>query len=265
MNKYATALLLAAYITLSCSGARQKRSDSAGAGAPPALYTYKITGTYPHSTGDYTQGLFFHGGTLFESTGTYGDSRLKAYEPQSGRVLREQKLPEGFFGEGAAMVDSLIYVLTWQEGTAMVFDAGSFELLRKFRYRGEGWGLTTDGKLLYMSDGSARIQVLDPQNFSPVRSFEVRAGSTPVPLLNELEWIDGRIWANVYTSDVIVIIDPATGAVTGIADMRGLLPGEDRTPETDVLNGIAYDADSGRIVVTGKNWNKMFEIELIEK
>lgn len=190
---------------------------------------------------------------------------MKSTDLQTGRKLNEISLPRRYFGEGAALLDGLIYQLTWREGIAMVYDAVSFEKRSEFRYKGEGWGLTTDGKMLYMSDGSNRIYVLDPESFATIRTIEVHMGSSPVKYLNELEWIGSRIWANVYTTDQAVIIDPENGNVTGIIDLRGLLGPSDITPATDVLNGIAYDAQTGKIFVTGKNWNKIFEIEIIEK
>ena len=164
-----------------------------------------------------------------------------------------------------ALVGGELFQLTWQSNTAHVYDPEKRTGLRDHRYAGEGWGLTTDGEKLYMTDGTANLYTIDPATFRRERRTTVTLRGEPVELLNELEWIDGRIWANVYTTDQIVIIDPATGRVEGIVDLRGLLPDEDRTPGTDVLNGIAYDAATGRIFLTGKNWSKLFEIELVRQ
>lgn len=151
--------------------------------------------------------------------------------------------------------------MTWQEGRALLYDAATFRRIGEFRYPGEGWGLTTDGSVLYASDGTSRIRVLDPRDFSVKREIFVTAEGRAQEYLNELEWIGGELWANVYMTDLIVRIDPATGEVTGVIDLTGLLPEADRTPETDVLNGIAWDRETGRIFVTGKRWSKLFEIE----
>ena len=183
----------------------------------------------------------------------------------TGRTEVLFRLPRSEFGEGIALVGGELFQLTWQSNTAHVYDPEKRTGLRDHRYAGEGWGLTTDGEKLYMTDGTANLYTIDPATFRRERRTTVTLRGEPVELLNELEWIDGRIWANVYTTDQIVIIDPATGRVEGIVDLRGLLPDEDRTPGTDVLNGIAYDAATGRIFLTGKNWSKLFEIELVRQ
>ncbi len=256
---------------LSCAGKRANTSgrtpaaESSAGQSSPVTYTYEIKNIYPHSESDYTQGIFIHDSILYEGTGTYGGSVLRKTDLRSGRTLAEVSLPRSMFGEGIAMADGKIFQLTWLEGTAIVYDTQNLKKIGQFRYQGEGWGLTSDGRMLYMSDGSDRIYVTDPASFARTRTIRVRLGGSPVMYLNELEYIDGKIWANVYTTDSIVIIDPENGNVTGIIDMRGLLSPSDITPATDVLNGIAYDAAGGKILVTGKNWNKMFEIEPIRK
>ncbi len=236
-----------------------------GGGGEPVRYTYRVRGVYPHDTDAYTQGLFWLDGYLYEGTGRNGHSELRRVEPATGRVVQRAGLDKKYFGEGIACLDGKIYQLTWVAGRAFVYDAEQFRPMRSFVYDGEGWGLTTDGEYLYMSDGSDRIQVRDAENFGVVRTLEVRAGGRPVDMLNELEWIDGRIWANVYLTDRVAIIDPHTGEVTGEVDFGGLQTPADRTPDTDVFNGIAYDAATGDIYVTGKNWNKVYKVEIFEK
>lgn len=230
----------------------------------PRRYTYRIRNVYPHLTTSYTQGLQFIEGELWEGTGQNGRSVLQRTDLATGRAEVVARLPRDEFGEGIALLDTLVYQLTWTSNIAHLYDRRTGREVRRFRYSGEGWGLTTDGSSLYMSDGSARIHTIDPADFRRTKSVTVTCAGKPVRYLNELEWIDGRIWANVYTTDQIVIINPQNGVVEGIVDLTGLLPEEDYTPQTDVLNGIAYDADGGRIFVTGKNWNKLFEIEIIE-
>ncbi len=268
MNLHSITLLLIC-LMFSCSGAGRKtaalQSTAPQPHGTPTSYKYIIKNTYPHSEKDYTQGLLIHDSILYEGTGTYGGSKLRKTDLRTGRVMAEASLPRHMFGEGIAMLGGKIYQLTWQEERAIVYNAENLTKIKELRYSGEGWGLTSDGSNLYMSDGTDKIYVMDPATFARTRTIQVRIGSSPVRFLNELEWIDGRIWANVYTSDEIVIIDPVTGAVTGIIDMRGLLSKSDMTPDTDVLNGIAYDSLGGKILVTGKNWNKMFEIEPIRK
>jgi len=250
----------------SCGGstARNRRTKAAPAPAP-VEYSYVVRNVYPHPTTSYTQGLQYADGTLWEGTGLQGASALQRLDLETGRATVVARLPRAEFGEGIAVLGGRIYQLTWQSNTAHVYDAATGEKLRDFRYPGEGWGLTTDGEKLYMSDGSANIHTLDPETFRREKRVTVTCEGRPVGFINELEWIDGKIWANVYTTDRIVIVDPATGVVEGIVDLAGLLPDEERGPETDVLNGIAYDAEGRRIFVTGKNWPKLYEIEIRER
>ena len=258
---------LLAMTLAACSGRTKTLRTETPAATPaaPRTYTYRVIESYPHSTDSYTQGLLFADGVMWEGTGEYGHSRLQRIDLETGRADVVATLPRSEFGEGIALLDGKIYQLTWENNKAYVYDAATGRQLRTFAYAGEGWGLTTDGERLYLSDGTESIHVLDPETFRRERRITVTLEGEPVRFLNELEWIDGRIWANVYTTDQIVIIDPATGTVEGVVDLTGLLPQEDRTRQTDVLNGIAWDAAGGRIFVTGKNWPKLFEIEILPK
>ncbi len=260
--RYTITLLLCVVCLVSCGsrGAKKQRTAS-----PPTRYGYKIVASYPHDTGAYTQGLFWHEGTLYESTGEYGRSTLRRTELETGGSTREIALPDNFFGEGTAMANGKIYQLTWEEERCFVYDPDTFERSGEFGYRGEGWGLTTDGERLYMSDGTPNITVRNPVTFAAERTIVVRNEGVPVQWLNELEWIDGKIWANIFMKEEIVIIDPADGRVEGVVDFTGIFSEIAIDETTDVMNGIAYDADGGRIFVTGKNWNKLFEIEIVKK
>ncbi len=231
----------------------------------PVYYGYRVLETYPHARDAFTQGLFFDGGSLYESTGQYGRSSLRKVDLETGEVLQQTALPQSHFGEGAAMVDGDIFVLSWREGTALRFDATEFKLEGHYAYDGEGWGLTYDGDALVMSDGSAQLRFIDPLNFTETRRLDVTLRGEPLPQLNELEWIGGAIYANVWRTNAIVRIDPSTGIVNGIIDLRGLLQDEDIvTGETDVLNGVAWNGEDNVLYVTGKYWPKMFKIELVE-
>jgi glutamine cyclotransferase len=228
-------------------------------------YTYRVLHSYPHDAAAYTQGLFFKNGTLYESTGQYGTSELRIVDLESGTVNKRAPLEQRYFAEGATILGNLIYQLTWREGICFVYDAKTLAPLYQLRYSGEGWGLTDNSKLLIMSDGSSTIRFLEPQTLREVRRINVHNERGNVALLNELELIDAELWANVYTTNQILRIDTATGKVLGTIDMTGILPVMLRTKNTDVLNGIAYDAKRKRIFVTGKNWSRLFEIEVIEK
>ena len=227
-------------------------------------YRVKVEQVLPHDRSAYTQGLFFNGGKLFESTGQYGESSLREVELSSGKVLRRKNLDTRYFGEGSCIFNGRLYVLTWQEHKVLVFDPATFELLGQCGNTHEGWGLTTDGKRLFTSDGSSSIFIVDGESFAVKKEIKVKLDGKPVNYLNELEWIDGKIWANVYTQDYIVIIDPESGKVTGIIDCEGLLPDNLRNGSTDVLNGIALDGATGDIYLTGKYWPRMYRIKLEE-
>lgn len=232
---------------------------------PPVLYGHKVKAVYPHDKGAYTQGLLWYEGVLYESTGVLGQSSLRKVDLTTGQVLQNLNLPREYFGEGLVLLKDKFYQLTWQNNKALVYDRATFDKVGEFNYAGEGWGLATDGRWLYMSDGTEKIKVLDPATFKPLRTLEVYTDQSKILYINEMEWIGGELWANVYTTDKIVRIDPHTGAVTGVIDMSGLLSASDIGPETDVFNGIAYDAKGRRIFVTGKYWDKLFEVEIFKK
>lgn len=231
--------------------------------APATHYTYRVVNAYPHDRGAFTQGLVIEDGVLYEGTGLYGRSSLRKVDLDSGEVLQFRPLPEDYFGEGITVIGDRIYQLTWLSNIGFVYHRDSFELLKSFAYPTEGWGLTHDGQHLIMSDGTSRLFFLDPETLSEVRRIQVRDGGNPVVRLNELEYIDGTVYANIWQTDRIVMIDPESGRVTGHIDLSGLLSEEDRSQPVDVLNGIAYDREQGRLYVTGKLWPRLFQIELV--
>ena len=235
---------------------------SACSSSAPVHYRLKVVAEYDHDPAAYTQGLFFHGGELYESTGQCGQSSIRKVELESGKVLRKLDFARKYFGEGSVIFNDKLYMLTWTNRVAFTYDAASLKYLRTHSYPRDGWGLTTDGKSLIASDGTANLYFLDG-DFKLKRTLKVTMDGRPVRLLNELEWIDGRIWANVYTTDMIVIINPSSGAVEGVVDCSGLLPAKLRKPDTDVLNGIA--TLDGRIFLTGKNWPRLYEVEIVKK
>jgi glutaminyl-peptide cyclotransferase len=232
---------------------------------PTPSYTYKIVDAFPHDPEAYTQGLVYKDGFLYEGTGLNGRSSLRKVRLETGEVLQQISLPQEFFGEGIAILRDKVFQLTWKSQTAFVYDAHDFRRLRQFSYQGEGWGLTTNGLELFMSDGTSEIRVLDPATFREKRRIKVHDGATPVTQLNELEFVAGEILANIWQTDRIARISPRTGKVTGWIDLSGILsPLYRRTPDA-VLNGIAYDAKRKRLFVTGKLWPNFFEIQLIPK
>lgn len=268
-------LILAVFLPLaiSCASAPNAGSQTGGAGGATnragvpqtgavPVYTYEVVNTFPHDPEAYTQGLVYHEGALYESTGLYGSSSLRRVELQTGRVLQRVAVPREYFAEGLALFQGRLLQLTWQAQKGFIYDLQSFRQVGEFRYRGEGWGLTHDGEALIMSDGSPQIRFLDPATFQVRRIISVNEQGRPVPQLNELEYIRGEIYANVWQTDRIARIDPATGSILGWIDLSGLLPAEDRRREVDVLNGIAYDEANDRLFVTGKLWPKLFEIRL---
>jgi len=227
--------------------------------------TYKIVATYPHDPRAFTEGLEYHDGFLYESTGLNGESSLRKVDLATGRVLQNQPLSTVYFGEGITFFGPSLFQLTYKNGVAFVYDATTWQQKATFHYSGEGWALTHDSKHLIMDDGTAALRFLDPATFTEVNRLIVREGSRPVANLNELEYIEGEIWANIWTTDRIARIDPKTGQVNSWVDLTGLLKPGEQTPDIDVLNGIAYDAGRKRIFVTGKRWPKLFEIRVVDR
>ena len=231
--------------------------------AGPRDYRATVLESYPHDHAAYTQGLFFQNDTLYETTGQYGESSLRKLDLKSGKVLEKVNFSRKYFAEGSCVLDGKLYVLTWTSKVAFVYDAQTLKYEATWSYPREGWGLTTDGTYLYASDGSNKIYVLS-SDFKLQRTIFVSLEGRPLRFLNELEWIDGKIWANVYTTDMLVVIDPADGKVEARIDCSGLLPVNQRTPDTDVLNGIAVNS-KGEIFLTGKNWPKLFKVKISKK
>jgi glutaminyl-peptide cyclotransferase len=234
------------------------------ASGPARQDSFEIVGDYPHDPNAFLQGLLWHDGALYESTGSHGSgvSTLRRLEFPSGKVLQSVKLSPEYFGEGLALVDDKLIQITWQTNRGFVYDRESFRLLREFTYDTEGWGITYDGKNLVMSDGTNALTYLDAQNFKPVRKLPVTMNGRPVNDINELEFIEGEIWANVWHSDLILRIDPGSGRVNSFLNLKGILPPESRTDPEAVLNGIAYDAQGKRVFVSGKLWPRLFEIKV---
>ena len=228
-------------------------------------YSYRVIKSYPHDTNAFTQGLEYHDGFLYEGTGIVGRSSVRKVDLATGNMLQNFDVPRPFFGEGITVFDNQILELTWQSQTGFVYDKSNFRVLRSFNYPGEGWGLTNDGKQIYMSDGSAQIRIWDPTTLKELRRITVKDGNEPVNELNELEFVRGEILANVWQTERIARISPVDGKVLGWIDLSGILPQSERTNPDAVLNGIAYDAAADRLFVTGKLWPKIFEIKLVPK
>jgi glutaminyl-peptide cyclotransferase len=236
---------------------------AASARAAVPVYDYEIVHVYPHDPEAFTEGLFYLNGFLYESTGLEHHSSIRKVRLQTGEVLEQHDIPGQYFGEGIVNWGSRLIELTWQSHVGFVYDLKSLKPLREFHYEGEGWALTQDGTQIFMSDGTSTLRILNPKSLLPTGMIPVTLEGRPIERLNELEWVKGEIFANVWQTNWIMRIDPANGHVVGIVDMRGLLPAEDTLPgSTDVLNGIAYDAQGDRLFVTGKKWPKLFEIRL---
>lgn len=227
------------------------------------IQSYEVVASFPHDPGAFTQGLLFQDGVLYESTGLHGRSSIRKVDPATGKVLQKRDLDARYFGEGIVVWKDRLVEITWQDQIGFVYDLNSFEPKSTFTYPGEGWGLTHDGARLIMSDGTADLRFLDPETLNETGRVRVTDGGGEVVNLNELEWVEGEIWANIWGSDWIARIDPATGKVKAWIDMTGLLPAADRTGREDVLNGIAYDPKGKRVLVTGKLWPKLFEIRVM--
>jgi glutaminyl-peptide cyclotransferase len=249
--------------TASVSASPVAQTGAASDELPPELVvSYEVVGAYPHDRGAYLQGLVWYEGGFYESTGLNGESTLRRVAFPSGEVLQKTDLSREYFGEGLALVGDRLVQLTWRTQRGFVYERESFGLIGDFTYQTEGWGLTYDGTSLIMSDGSSTLTYMDPETFQPTRTLDVTLLGKNVRALNELEWIDGQIWSNVYQTNYIVRIDPQTGAITGALDMREIVPAEFRGNRDAVLNGIAYDGATGRIFVGGKRWPTLFEIRL---
>jgi glutaminyl-peptide cyclotransferase len=227
-------------------------------------YRYEIVRTYPQDSAAFTQGLFYLGGYLYESTGLVSQSSIRRVELRTGRVLQNTAIAAPYFGEGIVNWKNRLISLTWQHHVGWVFDLEKLTVRSEFHYDGEGWGLTQDGQRLIMSDGTAVLRLIDPETLRQTGHIDVTYQGKPVGNLNELEWIKGEIYANVWLTDWIVRIDPSSGRVVGLVDLKGLLSESDRQQaNADVLNGIAYDGEHDRLFVTGKRWPKLFEIRLV--
>jgi glutaminyl-peptide cyclotransferase len=221
-----------------------------------------VINIYPHDPSAFTQGLIYTNGVLYESTGLNGRSSLRRVALETGEVLQRRDIPQEYFAEGLTLFDDRLIQLTWQNRVGFVYDQDTFQPTGTFSYTSEGWGITHDSSQLIMSDGSATLRFLDPQTFEVQRAVTVTSDGQPVVRLNELEYVNGEVWANVWQTDLVARVDPQTGRVLSWIDLSGLLTPEERA-STDVLNGIAYDAASERLFVTGKLWPKLFEIRLV--
>jgi glutaminyl-peptide cyclotransferase len=231
----------------------------------PWVQGYRVVKVYAHDPKAYCQGLVFDGGLLHESTGQYGSSSVRTTELETGKVLRKTDLSDGYFGEGLALVGDKLIQITWEQGVARVYDRDTLKVLNEFRYEGEGWGLVFDGQALIMTDGSEVLTFRDPATFQELRRVRVVSKGVPLLALNELEMVEGELWANIWKKDYIARIDPRSGEVLGFIDLAGIFD-KSSVPNPDgVLNGIAYDPKTKRLFVTGKLWPKLFEIELVAK
>jgi len=256
------ALLVSGIILTSMNGRQPSSPSASSTPATAATYTYNVVHAYPHDTNAFTEGLAYSNGALYESTGIYGDSTLRRVDLQTGNVEQEAKLPTQFFGEGITLVNDTIIQLTWQEHVGFVYDRNNFTLLRNFTYPTEGWGLTYDGGRLIMSDGSDKLYFLDPVTYQNTGQVQVRDGAASISNLNELEYVNGGVYANIWRQQKIAVINPQTGQVKAWIDLTGL-QGSAALSSEEVLNGIAYDAGNDRLFVTGKDWPQLFEIELV--
>ncbi|MFH4968345.1 glutaminyl-peptide cyclotransferase [Gaetbulibacter sp. M240] len=233
----------------------------------PKIYTFKVIHEYPHDISSYTQGLEFYNDTLYESTGQFKESKLRQVDYKTGKVLKNIDLPNAFFGEGLTVLNNKIYQLTWRAGRGFVYDLSSFKKLKSFEYNKskEGWGLCNDGKTIYKSDGTENIWLLDPETLNEESYIQVYTNKGKIIEINEMEWINGKIYANRYQKNGVAIINPKNGAVTGVIDFTPLKNKVTQHAELDVLNGIAYNPRTKTIFVTGKHWDKLFEVEIVEK
>jgi glutaminyl-peptide cyclotransferase len=241
------------------------KAPGAGSRIRPAVYGVQVIQTFPHDPEAFTQGLIFHEGYLYESTGLHGRSSLRKVHLETGRTVINIPLSDQYFGEGLTRWQDTLVQLTWQSRVGFIYDLPTLGLMKRMPYPFEGWGLTEDGHSLIASDGTSQLYFLDPVLLKERKRIVVRDQGLPVARLNELEFINGEIFANIFLTDRIARIAPDTGEVTGWIDLTGLLPAPDRRPSTDVLNGIAYDRQKQRLLVTGKNWPKLFHVRLVKR
>ncbi len=233
----------------------------------PVLYTYEVINSYPHDITSYTQGLEFHGDILYESIGQYGKSKLRKVDLESGEVLKEIKLDDQYFAEGITILGDKLYQLTWQEGEGFIYDLDSFERTGTFGYNQskEGWGLCNNGQKIFKSDGTEKIWILDPETLAEKSYIQPTTHKSVSTKFNELEWVDGKIYANTYQKDGVAIINPENGAIEGLINFSDLRDKVTQHNKLDVLNGIAYNPETNKLYVTGKNWDKIFEVKIMEK
>jgi glutamine cyclotransferase len=247
-----------------CSDKPREQTENINEQVKPAVVArqlkYTVVRRLAHDTNAFTQGLEVYKGLFLESTGQYGFSGVRRVDINTGKTVKSTPLPQQYFGEGITQLNGKIYMLTWLNQQGFIFDATTLSQTGTFTYSGEGWGITNDGRYLYLSNGTGVITVIDPVTWMVIRSITVSIDGMAVSNINELEWINGMIWANVWRSDKVLQIDPANGIVTGVLDLTGILPTNERTTNTDVLNGIAWDSTSKTIYVTGKNWPAVFEL-----
>ena len=255
-------LLCSSLLVLGCESGT---TDSANSHKKVMTYGYEVVKVYPHDPEAFTQGLVWEDGRLLESTGEVGHSSLRRVDLDTGKPMQKVDVPTPYFAEGLALLNGKLYQLTWQHQLGFIYDALSFDKVGQFTYKGEGWGLTTDGTSLILSDGSYHIRFLNPDNFQVTKTIAVLDGTQAIPELNELEFVKGEIYANVWHANRIARINPETGAVVGWIDLNGLLSRGEVSDEEAVLNGIAYDSANDRLFVTGKLWPKLFEIKLVAK
>lgn len=267
--KHTSILIILCATLLSCEQPRevQQQGTSTSTPTPTAeqsvrTYSFRVVTTIPHDTNAFTQGLDVYKGVFIESTGQNGKSSIRRVNMRTGAVIKLEPLEAQYFGEGVTVLNDTAYMLTWLNQRGFVYDPVSLRRIREFRYAGEGWGITNDGTHLITSNGSNVLTVMDPATSGIVRSIPVTMQGSVVGQLNEIEWVEGEIWANVWQTMRILRIDPKTGRVNGIIDCTGIIPPSEQRPTMDVFNGIAYDEETKAIYVTGKNWPKIFQIEL---
>ncbi len=270
MKNFPTPWAVALWLSLSttaCGSKAQNLDDAVLAHPPsePPVYTYEIVKAFQHDNQAFTQGLVFHDGYFYESTGQYGHSSLRKVALPVGKVVQKVEVPAEHFAEGLTILNRKVFQLTWTDNRGFIYDVNSLNKIGEFKYAGEGWGLTNDGRNLIMSDGSNEIRFLDPQTFQVTKSIKVFDNGRPLASLNELEYIKGEIYANIWHSDKIVRLDPESGKILAWIDLSGLLPDARQQNSEAVLNGIAYDPAKDRLFVTGKLWSKIFEIRLKKK